>query len=53
MPQFQQSKSPTRYFWLHHDTTGSPHTTQSAPHRPHSKTNYIPWSSPPGPTGTP
>ena len=45
VPQFQQSKSSTRYFCVHHEITGSPHTTQSAPHHPHSKTNSTPCSS--------
>ncbi len=39
-PQFQHSKkSGTWYFCVHHETTGSPHTTHSVPHQPHTKTN--------------
>lgn len=48
-PQFQHSNSSgTWYFCVHHDTTGSPHTTHSAPHQPHTKTkstNALPTTS--------
>jgi hypothetical protein len=46
VPQFQHSKSSTRYFCVHHDMTGSPQTKQSAPHRPHSNTNSTGSPSP-------
>lgn len=49
-PQFQHSKkSGTRYFGVHQETTGSPHTTHSVLHQPHTKTNStnaLPTASP-------
>ncbi|MFE3931726.1 hypothetical protein [Streptomyces sp. YIM B13508] len=49
-PQFQHSKnSGAWYFCVHHETTGSPHTTHSVPHQPHTKTNStkaLPTASP-------
>lgn len=49
-PQDQHSNSSgTWYFCVHHETTGSPHTTHSAPHQPHTKTkstNALPTALP-------
>ena len=47
VPQFQQSKSLTRYFCVHYETMGSPQTMHSALHQPHVNEKYTRASTAP------